>query len=147
VTIKHLEDAGLMESILAQAQEEYPSECCGLVVEDEGTLSLIRCENLQDQMHAKDPESFSRTSATAYYIDPRIVMENEARMRCIYHSHPDHGAYFSDEDQLVAAPFGEPNFPDTSYLVVSVMKGEIADKNMFIWDENTEQFEPAVEGE
>jgi proteasome lid subunit RPN8/RPN11 len=147
LTITHLEEAGLMDSILAQARNKYPSECCGLVLEDQGQLSLIPCENLQDSMHAKDPEAFSRTSATAYFIDPKVVMDNEAKMRCIYHSHPDHGAYFSEEDQLVAAPFGEPNFPDTSYLVVSVMKGEIAEKNVFLWDESTEQFEPATEGE
>ena len=147
VTITHLEEAGLMDSILDQARKEYPSECCGLVIEDQGQLSLIPCENLQDAMHAKDPEAFARTSATAYFIDPKIVMDNEEKMRCIYHSHPDHGAYFSEEDQLVVAPFGEPNFPDTSYLVVSVMKGEVAEKNIFIWDESTEQFEPAAGGE
>ena len=37
----------------------------------------------------------------------------------IYHSHPDVGAYFSDEDQDKALFLGEPIFP-VSYLVVDV---------------------------
>jgi len=136
-----IREAGLIEQIEAQAKAEYPSECCGLIVEDAGQLRAVACENLQDEMHAKHPEDFSRTSATAYFIDPKIIMENADALRCIYHSHPDHGAYFSEEDQLVAAPFGEPNFPGVSYLVVSVMGGEIADRKVFVWSDASEQFE------
>lgn len=120
VNIRDIENAGLMQEIFRQSQNEYPSECCGLILRDEQhQLTLLPCVNLQDEWHARDPVSFPRTSATAYSIDPRVIMDNESRMVCIYHSHPDHGAYFSDEDQLVAAPFGEPSFPNVSYLVVS----------------------------
>ena len=139
-SLEDIDEAGLLEGIETQARAEYPSECCGLLVEENGRLRAIPCKNLQDEMHAKHPDDFTRTSATAYFIDPKIIMENADNLRCIYHSHPDHGAYFSDEDQLVAAPFGEPNFPGVSYLVVSVMGGEVADKKVFTWDDTSEQF-------
>ena len=139
-SLEDIDEAGLLEAIEIQARAEYPSECCGLLIEENGRLRAIPCKNLQDEMHEKHPEDFTRTSATAYFIDPKIIMENADQLRCIYHSHPDHGAYFSDEDQLVAAPFGEPNFPGVSYLVVSVMGGEVADKKVFTWDEESEQF-------
>ncbi len=143
-TLEDIELAGLLESIESQSRMEYPNECCGLLVEEEGRLIQIPCENLQDQMRAKYPEDFQRTAATAYFIDPKIILENQDKMRCIYHSHPDHGAYFSDEDQLIASPFGEPNFPGVSYLVISVMGGDVADRKVFTWDEGTEQFEDSA---
>jgi adenylyltransferase/sulfurtransferase len=139
-----LREAGLLEPIFAQARDEYPSECCGLIVEEEGgALARIACDNLQDTMHASDPETFTRTSRTAYFIDARLIRRHADQLRCIYHSHPDHGAYFSDEDQMAAAPFGEPSFPGVSYLVVSVENGEIADSKMFVWSDTKEAFIPS----
>jgi proteasome lid subunit RPN8/RPN11 len=141
-TLDEIRAAGLLDDIFEQSRAEYPSEACGLIVEGaDGALQRLPCKNLQDEMHARDPEQYPRTSATAYFIDPRIIMDNEAHLRCIYHSHPDHGAYFSAEDQLVAAPFGEPNFPGVSYLVVSVMKGEVDAHKLYAWSDATEQFE------
>ena len=141
ITQRDLRAAELLEPIFAQAREEYASECCGLIVEaGDGSLQRIPCENLQDAMHAEDPETFTRTSATAYFIDPRLILEHADQLRCIYHSHPDHGAYFSDEDQMAAAPFGEPSFPGVSYLVVSVEKGEVVDSVMFVWSAAAEAF-------
>ncbi len=141
ITQTDLRAAELLEPIFAQARAEYASECCGLIVETpDGDLQRIPCENLQDAMHAEDPETFTRTSETAYFIDPRLILEHAEKLRCIYHSHPDHGAYFSDEDQMAAAPFGEPSFPGVSYLVVSVEAGEIADSVMFVWSDSREMF-------
>ncbi len=130
----------IIEAIDAQARAEYPNECCGLLVELDGRLHQVACRNLQDEMHARDPERFPRTARTAYFIEPRVIVDNAEQMRCIYHSHPDHGAYFSDEDQLVAAPFGEPSYPGVCYLVVSVQDGEVADRRLYVWDEGTGRF-------
>jgi len=47
-------------------------------------------------------------------------------VKVIYHSHCDCGAYFSKEDQLVAAPDGEPVLP-VVYLVTSVRGGGVVD--------------------
>lgn len=140
-SLADLQAAQLLDDIFAQSRAEYPSECCGLILEgDGGALIRLPCENLQDKMHAMDPATYPRTSATAYYMDPKLVMKHADQIRCIYHSHPDHGAYFSDEDQLVAAPFGEPSFPGVSYLVVSVMKGEVDAHTLFQWSDDAEKF-------
>lgn len=140
-SLTDLEEAGLLQAIETQSRAEYPNECCGLIIEKDGRLQRIACENLQDKMLAEHPGEFTRTAATAYFMAPKVILEHAESIRCIYHSHPDHGAYFSDEDQLVAAPFGEPNFPGVSYLVVSVMSGEVKDRKVFTWSDSSEQFE------
>ena len=138
--LSDLQAAGLIPQLDDHARSTYPEECCGLIVRDGGTLRAIPCDNLQNEMHAKYPEDFTRTAATAYYIDPKHILEHQDQLCCIYHSHPDHGAYFSEEDQLVAAPFGEPNFPGVTYLVLSVMGGELADRQVFAWCDTEEKF-------
>ena len=145
ITIQTLEDEGFLPHIHEQARSEYPRECCGLIISGESGLELVPCKNLQDEMRERDPERFPRTSATGYYIDPKVIMDHASQLRCVYHSHPDHGAYFSDEDQMAAAPFGEPSFANTHYLVVSIIAGDIAENNLYAWDEHTGQFELAKE--
>src|SRR5207244_1878269 len=69
--------------------------------------------NVQDQMHARDPITFSRTARNAYYMDPidalklnRLADEGFA-FAVIYHSHPNAGAYFSETDRGQALIRGE----------------------------------------
>ena len=57
-----------------------------------------------------------------------------------YHSHIDCDAYFSKEDRMAATPFGQPAFPEVTYLVVSVVEGELKGKKAFRWDEEEEIF-------
>ena len=146
-SLADLRAAGLLDAIYAQARSAYPNECCGLVVERDDTLVRVPCRNLQDEMHARDPERFPRTARTAYFIDPRVIVAHEDTLRCIYHSHPDHGAYFSDEDQAAAAPFGEPSYPGVSYLVVSVMRGDVAAASLFVWDATEGRYVERAEGD
>lgn len=59
-----------------------------------------------------------------------------------YHSHPEHDAYFSDEDKKMAlSDLGEPWYPDAIHLVVSVYSGEIKDQAQFAWDPEKKTFE------
>lgn len=129
-----------LEAIHAASEAAYPSEACGLLVDSGDGLRIVPCENLQDAMHARDPQRFTRTSATAYFIDPAVLMQHDGRIRCIYHSHPDHGAYFSDEDQRAAVFFDEPAYADASYLVISVQGGRAVDQRMFVWSEAEGRF-------
>lgn len=135
-----------------EAIRGYPSEACGFLlgprigVADE----LVAVPNLQDQLHTQDPIRYSRTSATAYSIDPklqeRIFAEAAAQGRCvtgIFHSHPDHDAYFSAEDRTNAAPWGEPLLPGLAYLVVSVYKGEVKEANQYYWNPELGDFAAA----
>ena len=58
------------------------------------------------------------------YKELELVLDeakrNGAKLKAFYHSHPNHDAYFSDEDKAFASPFGEPTFPGTAQLVVAI---------------------------
>jgi proteasome lid subunit RPN8/RPN11 len=129
--------------IQAQAIAEYPSECCGVVMERPGAQSerlLLTCRNIQNELHAKDPKRHPRDARTAYYIDPRDLIamgRQEAqgfRVLTIYHSHIDAGAYFSPTDRHNALINGEPAYPDATYVVLSVVDRRVAETGVFRWD-------------
>ncbi len=149
--IKHLEiPADLLTQVHDHATKEYPSECCGMIFAPKGEerLSRVRpCVNAQDKYHELDPETFPRDSKTAYFIDPRELLAiekelsaNNERIAVIYHSHPDVDAYFSEEDVRRAVSDGEPIYPGTAYLVMSVIKGKLANEKIFYWDTSNCRF-------
>jgi proteasome lid subunit RPN8/RPN11 len=137
-----------MDEILAHAREDYPSECCGVVTEDRaGGRQVHRCQNIQDRLHASDPETHPRTSREAYRMDDmqlyRILSSTEeadGRLIAFYHSHIDCDAYFSEEDQTAATSMGEPAYPDAAHLVIPVIHGEIGRGKAFRWDGETKAF-------
>ena len=74
-----------------------------------------------------------------YQIDPaeHLGIEKQARA-CgwsvigVYHSHPDVGAYFSDEDKRRALPFPDmPLYP--CWIVADVTKGKALGARLFVW--------------
>jgi proteasome lid subunit RPN8/RPN11 len=136
------------------ALSEYPYECCGIIIGKPDTSEediLFRCTNIQNKLHEMDPETYTRDARTAYYIDPKellgIVKEVEKKkltIKLFYHSHPDHEAYFSDEDKRMALFDNEPVYPDAGYLVISVRDREIKNKAFFIWKPDNKAFEQAI---
>ncbi|MFQ5830755.1 MAG: Mov34/MPN/PAD-1 family protein [Candidatus Methylomirabilia bacterium] len=137
--------------IRSQAEAEYPHECCGVILASEGSASrrrLVPCRNVQNELHAKDPERHPRDACAAYFIASEDLLkigrlEAEGfRIRTVYHSHIDAGAYFSDTDKQNARLGGEPLYPDATYLVVSVAEGRVADAGAFRWDPSVRDFRP-----
>src|SRR5712692_10495773 len=137
--------------IQAQAEAEYPAECCGVVLvrpDSPGDRLLLACRNIQSELHAKDPVRHPRDSRTAYFIDPKDLLaigRREAqgyRVATIYHSHVDTGAYFSPTDRQNALINGEPAYPDAVYVVFSVLEGRVADAAAFVWDTSARDFVP-----
>jgi len=132
--------------IKAQAVEEYPGECCGVVMDRAGERLLLQCRNIQDELHAKDPQRHPRDARTAYYIDPTDLIamgRREAqgfRVLTIYHSHIDAGAYFSATDKQNALINGEPAYPEATYVVVSVLEGRVVEAEAFRWDTTHRDF-------
>jgi proteasome lid subunit RPN8/RPN11 len=127
--------------IYAQAEAQYPSECCGvLLARGEADRLLLPCRNIQDELHAKDPAKHPRDSKTAYFIDPKDLLSIGRRetqgyaVTVIYHSHVDAGAYFSATDKRNALINGEPTYPDAVYVVLSVVEGKVVDAGTFAWD-------------
>jgi proteasome lid subunit RPN8/RPN11 len=142
------------DQIVAQAEREFPFECCGFIigndaVEGDNPIEADAVEevrpitNIQNRSHAEDPVAFARDARTAFLMEPRehLAVMNEIdrrrlRLSAVYHSHPDHDAYFSATDRAQACSFdpGEPDYPGTVYIVISVRGAKFARAAAFRWD-------------
>lgn len=121
----------LLAEIYRHATEGYPEEVCGLVSGPRGGAldEVRRCRNVQNDLHARDPERHPRSAATAYALGIEDIARLDGSLggprpvAVLYHSHVDVGAYFSEEDKRMAAPPGwGPLYPQVDYLVVDVRK-------------------------
>ena len=95
------------EHMYAQALEEFPFECCGMIIGPEGediaAEDIVRaCRNIQQDLHQKYPERFPRDATIGYTMAKEdieaIVKEAQDHgwvVKVCYHSHPNTGAYFS----------------------------------------------------
>lgn len=139
-----------LDEIFAHAEEAYPDEACGIVIgksDHPNTNSIRRCANLANQYHQEDPIRYPRDAKTAYIMDPKDLLriQNEADANglefiAIYHSHPDHEAYFSETDRELALFDGEPVWPQLRYLVVSVKNRQVSYFKEFRWGAVERQF-------
>ena len=138
-----------LDAIVAQAEREFPDECCGFIIGD-GALEEVRpITNIQNQKHAENPAAFTRDARTAFLMDPKehlaVLNEIDRRklnLRAVYHSHPDHDAYFSATDRAQACSFdpAEPDYPDTFHIVMSVRSGKFVRAAAFTWDASAKDF-------
>ncbi|MGH7828172.1 MAG: Mov34/MPN/PAD-1 family protein [Candidatus Binatia bacterium] len=133
--------------ISRHAEEAFPEECCGVVLSNGTSDHVQPLKNIQNQLHAVDPQTYPRTAAIAYAMDPQeldgVIREAEskgAKLIAFYHSHPEHAAYFSDEDKAFASPFGEPTFPGTAQIVVSIYSRTVKRIAAFAWSDDTRDF-------
>jgi proteasome lid subunit RPN8/RPN11 len=135
-----------LESVRAQAVQEYPFESCGVIMSRGGERRLLRCRNAQNELHARDPQRYPRDARTAYYIDPKDLLRIGDLERqgfgvaVIYHSHIDAGAYFSETDRRQALVGGEPAYPGAVYVVTSVVGGAVDALAAFRWDADRRDF-------
>ena len=136
-------------AIQAQAEREYPYECCGFVIGGPEGEEVRPIANIQNEKHAANPAAHPRDARTAYLMDPRqqLAVLNEIdrrglQLRIVYHSHPDHDAYFSPTDRAQACSFDptEPDYPDTAYVVLSVRNGKFMRAAVFVWDLDRKDF-------
>lgn len=136
------------EEISRHAAETFPEECCGIVLERSGGRDEVRrLQNIQNRLHALDPETYPREAAIAYAMDPKELeraLDEAARagaqLKAFYHSHPDHEAYFSAEDKAFAMPFGEPTFPETAQIVVSIYHRAVRRIAAYGWSAGDKDF-------
>ncbi len=124
----------VLAEIYDHARAEYPNECCGYVLGAGPDASVVRCTNRQDALHAADPVTFPRTARTAYQIGGRELLalvrsfDGPRPATILYHSHPDVGAYFSEEDTRAALSAGYP----VAYLVVDVTAEAVRGAVLFV---------------
>jgi adenylyltransferase/sulfurtransferase len=134
------------EALAAHAAETFPHECCGFVVRRDGRQVVVRVTNIQNQKHAEDPAGFPRTAEIAYTMGPEaapVLIDHERgalTIEAIYHSHPQHDAYFSAEDRAQATVWDEPSYPDAGQIVVSVRDGVVRDVRAFRWSASAGDF-------
>jgi len=106
-----------------------------------------RLQNIQNRLHALDPQTYPRTAEIAYAMDPKeleavidAAHQRGARLKAFYHSHPNHDAYFSEEDKVFASPFGEPTFPGAAQIVVSIYGRMVKNMRAFLWSDEQKDF-------
>jgi proteasome lid subunit RPN8/RPN11 len=136
-----------LDVLHAHACEQYPEECCGFVLSNGDTETVHRITNVQNLMHEKEPALFPRDATLAYFMDPKELFNvhreidgGESIIKAVYHSHPNHDAYFSAEDKKQALFDGEPLYPDAVYLVMSIYDRQVRASSAFKWDDEERDF-------
>jgi len=135
-----------MEAIRRHAAEEYPFECCGVMlgkVDDvcKAVGEIVALKNLrresaraQEWLPVDDPTRES--GRNRFLIDPldQLRIEKDGRARSLevlgyYHSHPDHPARPSIYDR-------EHAWPWYSYVIISVERGVPGDLTSWVLAED-----------
>ena len=138
-----------LDAIVAHAEREFPDECCGFIIGDHSSEEVRPIANIQNRKHAEDPAAFPRDARSAFLMEPKehlaVLNEIDRRklaLRIVYHSHPDHDAYFSATDRAQACSFdpSEPDYPDTAYVVLSIRAAKFARAAAFVWDSAIRDF-------
>ena len=119
-----------LAEIFVHADRRYPAECCGYV----SPSGVRACANVVADVAASD-----RTSHTGFAFGPRDLLalsrsfDTDDAAFVIYHSHPDAGAYFSEEDARFAVVEGAPVYP-VDHLVVDVSDDGVHGARLYRFD-------------
>jgi proteasome lid subunit RPN8/RPN11 len=154
--IPHAEETGplpaqVLREVVRHAELGYPDEVCGLIIGEAGapeTYVVRAVRNVANLERPADATGTPRDARTAYLMDPReqlaVLRETDERgwaVVAIYHSHPDHDAYFSPMDRERALDqSGRPLWPGVDYLVISVRDGRALEGRLFAWEERGSAF-------
>lgn len=108
-----------LEKMQAHAAETFPYECCGFFYGKDGEVRSI--EEAIPVTNSKEGDQRRRfeVSPLDYMKAERYAATNDTTLLGIYHSHPNHPAKPSVHDLKQAVPF-------FSYIIISVMEGEVA---------------------
>lgn len=121
-----------LDKIYLLARQSYPEECCGLILKQ----GIRPCKNIQNELNQRNSVNYPRSAREGFTFSPEdslflsknIDLANPVKV--IYHSHPNVGAYFSDEDKKNALFEGEPIYP-VDHLVIDVQPDEIICSKLF----------------
>ncbi len=141
----------VLAEIVREVEAGYPDEVCGMVIGRPGVPESYQVRgvaNVANREPQEDRDGVRRDARTAYLMDPReelrVLREADERgwdVLCVYHSHPDHDAYFSRMDcDRALTPEREPLWPGATYLVVSVVGGRARDAACYRWDAGRGEF-------
>lgn len=129
-----------IEAINADGISAFPNECCGFLYGTESASGERQITLAVPVTNSKvgDQRRRFEISPLDYLRAEQFALQNDTILLGIYHSHPNHPAIASEHDLAVAMPY-------FSYVIVSVMNGEIADhKSWRLKDEAREFVEEQV---
>ena len=124
-----------LKEVYRHAIAAYPAEACGFIRGGR----VVDCANVIEQLAQEQPEVFVRERRTGYAFGVADLRELEKSfdtadpVRIIYHSHPDAGAYFSDEDHRFAVFEGIPVYP-VRHLVVDTARDGVLGSRLYEFD-------------
>ena len=111
----------MADAILEQSRQEYPDECCGVILGPLGSDDAARHKPMVNSAHSPTFYEFDSKDLLALY---READDNDEEIVVVYHSHTETEAYPSRTDISYAS---EPN---AHYVLVSTRK-EIAPATEF----------------
>lgn len=118
MTMIHIEP-NIEQLMLEDASKAFPDECCGFLFgKEEGDERLITDILVVNNAKEGDKRRRFEIAPRDYLKAERYAEKTGLTLLGVYHSHPNHPAIPSEHDRVAAQPF-------FSYLIVSVMNGEI----------------------
>jgi len=119
-------DPDAWQVMLRHAEATFPNECCGAMIGSaDGDAKLVRQALPLENAHIG-------SQATRYELRPEDLLKAEKAARSsgmdligIFHSHPDHDAYFSETDLKNSCPW-------YSFVVLSVKAGRYNHAKSFL---------------
>jgi proteasome lid subunit RPN8/RPN11 len=127
-----------LQVMYAAAARAYPQEACGLV----RASGVQECVNAIDDLRRVRGDDYSRTAETGYAFGARDLLalnrsfDSDDPVLVVFHSHPDAGAYMSDEDQRHAVLDGQPTYP-VDHVVVDATAAGVRGARKFRFDSVT----------
>lgn len=104
-----------LENMCSHAEEAYPNECCGILLGKSSAGEKTVCKILKADNTAKDSLRFEISPSSL--IGAELLAEKEKlEIIGVYHSHPDHDAAASSDDELHM-------IAGLSYPIISVKNG------------------------
>lgn len=112
----HLSEAQI-EAIRAHGAQDFPHECCGVILGDvEAGVKIVRELRPLPNVHEEGHERRYLVSPDAMFALLQEERRTRRKILGFYHSHPDHPAIPSPYDRDWASPW-------YTYIIVSVMQG------------------------
>ncbi len=116
-------------TVIREAIETYPAECCGFLLGKESNENRIVTKVMVCKNSSVSGEKEFSISADEYRSGEKQAEENGMKLLGVYHSHPDWDALPSGKDAQCA-------FPYFSYLIISVFKNKVSSARSWRLDDN-----------
>lgn len=131
----HLSEAQL-DSIRAHGVQEFPYECCGVILGDiVNDAKVVRELRPLANVHEDGHERRYLVSPDEMFALLQEERRTKRKILGFYHSHPNHPAQPSEYDRDWASPW-------YTYIIVSIMEGVPVDLTVWQLTDDRDRFLP-----